>query len=145
YAAKANTVVIRHSSDHKVVALLEIVSPGNKDRASAVRNFADKAEKMLRGGVHLLVIDLIPPGRFDPDGIHKAIWERFAQADEFKLTPDKPLTLAAYIGGEYNEGFIEPTSVGATLAEMPLFLDPSWYIPAPLEATYQTAWEAVPA
>src|SRR5437763_1489327 len=30
YAAKAKAVVIRHASDHRVVAMIEIVSPGNK-------------------------------------------------------------------------------------------------------------------
>jgi hypothetical protein len=27
---------------------------------------------------------------------------------------------------------------------MPLFLKPEAYVPAPLEMTYQSAWEAVP-
>src|SRR5262249_45154712 len=31
YAAKAKTVVIRHASNHQVIAILEIVSPGNKN------------------------------------------------------------------------------------------------------------------
>ena len=31
YAAKARTVTIRHASDHRVVAVIEIVSPGNKN------------------------------------------------------------------------------------------------------------------
>ena len=41
--------------------------------------------------------------------------------------------------------FIEPSvEVGATLCDMPMFLTPEVYIPLPLEATYQSAWEAVP-
>ena len=63
----------------------------------------------------------------------------------FALPPDRPLTLAAYIGGPIPEAFVEPTAVGATLANMPLFLTPGEYVPVPLEATYQSAWEAVPA
>src|SRR2546421_2236943 len=30
YAAKARAVTIRHSSDHRVVAVIEVISPGNK-------------------------------------------------------------------------------------------------------------------
>ena len=30
YAAKARTVAIRHTSDHRIIAMVEIVSPGNK-------------------------------------------------------------------------------------------------------------------
>ena len=58
---------------------------------------------------------------------------------------DKPLTLVSYIGGLIPEAFIEPTAIGAVLPEMPLFLTPEVYVPLPLEATYQSAWEAVPS
>ncbi len=143
YAAKARTVVIRHVS-HQIIAMIEIVSPGNKNSRHALRAFVDKASQVLRSGIHLVVIDLFPPGPRDPQGIHKAIWDEFID-NEFTLPVDMPLTLASYIGGLVPEAFIDPTAVGATLAEMPLFLTPEVYVPLPLEATYQSAWEAVPA
>jgi hypothetical protein len=31
------------------------------------------------------------------------------------------------------------------LIDMPLFLEPDRYVPTPLQSTYQSAWEAVPA
>jgi hypothetical protein len=43
------------------------------------------------------------------------------------------------------EVFIKPAAVGAGLPEIPLFLTPDDYIRVPLAATYQSAWEAVPA
>ena len=43
------------------------------------------------------------------------------------------------------KAYIEPVAVGDVLPHMPLFLDPELYVHVPLEATYQTAWEAVPA
>lgn len=43
------------------------------------------------------------------------------------------------------EAFIEPVAVGDELPEMPLFLAADIYIHAPLEATYESAWEAVPS
>jgi hypothetical protein len=49
-------------------------------------------------GVHLLVIDLFPPGKRDPEGIHKAIWDQFEEQD-IETTPNKPLTLASYDAG----------------------------------------------
>jgi hypothetical protein len=39
----------------------------------------------------------------------------------------------------------EPVAVGDKLPKMPLFLNDETYIPIPLEATYRSAWEAVPA
>jgi hypothetical protein len=144
YAAKAKAVVIHHTSDHRVVAVVEIVSPGNKNNRHGLRAFVEKAVELLRGGIHLLILDPFPPGPRDPQGIHKAIWDEYTDSD-FTLPPDRPLTLAAYIGGPCPEAFVEPTAVGRPLAEMPLFLAPDSYILVPLEPTYQSAWEAVPA
>lgn len=41
YAERANRIVIRHHLG-TIVAIIEIVSPGNKDRRAAVRNFVEK-------------------------------------------------------------------------------------------------------
>ena len=144
YATKAKAVVIRHTSNHRVVAMVEIVSPGNKNSRTALRTFVEKAEELLRAGIHLLIVDLFPSSHRDPQGIHKAIWDQFMD-NEFALPPDRRLTLAAYIGGLIPETFVEPVAVGGTLPDMPLFLTPGEYVPVPLEATYQSAWEAVPA
>jgi hypothetical protein len=144
YAAKAKAVTIRHASGHRVVAIVEIVSPGNKSSRQSVRQFADKAEEFLRAGIHLLVIDLFPPSPRDPEGIHKVIWNQFLD-NVFMLPPDEPLTLASYIGGPIPETFVNATAVGLPLPEMLLFLTPAEYISVPLEPTYQSAWDEVPA
>ena len=144
YAAKAKAVVIRHTRDHQVVAVLEVVLPGNKNSQNGLRAFVRKAREAMQGGIHLLIVDLFPAGPRDPEGIHRAIWEE-REGDELTFSPDRPLTAVAYIGGLFPEAFIEPLAVGDPLPEMPLFLTPEVYVPVPLEATYQSAWEAVPA
>jgi hypothetical protein len=144
YAAKAKAIVIRHVSGHHIVAIVEIVSPENKNSRNGLRAFMEKAVQIIRAGIHLLLVDLFPPGPRDPQGIHKVIWDEFID-NEFTLPPDKPLTLAAYNASGYPEAFVEPTAVGATLPDMPLFLAPDIYIPVPLETTYLAAWDAVPA
>jgi hypothetical protein len=35
--------------------------------------------------------------------------------------------------------------VGDVLPDMPLFLQPDWYVNVPLESTYQAAYRGVPA
>jgi hypothetical protein len=143
YASKAKALVIRHSSNHAVVAMIEIVSPGNKNNRHGLRAFVEKAEEALRAGVHLLIVDLFPPGPRDPQGIHKAIWDEFSE-DAFTLPPQKPLTLAAHIGGPCPEAFVEPVAAGLSLPDMPLFLTTATYVPVPLATTYESAWQAVP-
>jgi hypothetical protein len=143
YARKANRVTVRHP-DGDVVAVVEIVSPGNKESAYAVRSFARKAVEFLHAGVHLLIVDLFPPGPRDPQGIHKAIWDRLRE-EPFTLPPDKPLTVAAYAVGTEIVAYVEPVAVGDVLPEMPIFLTAQRYVPCPLEISYQTAWNQFPA
>jgi hypothetical protein len=142
YARKANRITIRHP-DGEVVAVVEIVSPGNKDSRHALNAFARKAVEFLEAGVNLLIVDLFPPGRRDPEGIHKAIWDRLHD-EPFTLPPDKPLTVVAYAVGTETVAYVEPVGVGDPLPDMPVFLTGDRYVLCPLEATYQTAWEQFP-
>jgi hypothetical protein len=41
--------------------------------------------------------------------------------------------------------FLEPVAICDKLPKMPLFLSPERYVVAPLEDTYRSAWESVPA
>jgi hypothetical protein len=143
YARKRKRVVIRHRSGDHVVAMVEIVSPGNKASRQALRSFVEKASELLEAGIHLLIIDLFPPGPRDPQGIHGAIWSEIVE-DDYLQPADKPLTLVAYSAGDVQCAYIEPVAVGDALPDMPLFLEPEIYIPLPLEVTYQAAFDAVP-
>jgi hypothetical protein len=142
-ARKAKMVTIRHSSDDRVIAVVEIVSPGNKASRHPFGAFVRKALEFLDAGIHLLIIDLFPPGERDPQGIHAAIWEEWS-GQCFKLPPDRQLTLVAYAAREAITAYIEPVAVGDLLPNMPLFLEPDLYVPVPLEAAYCTAFEDVP-
>jgi len=140
------TLAIRHVSGHRLVALLEIVSPANKDRRATVEQFAAKAVDAMDAGLHLLLVDLFPPGPCDPQGMHGVIWQRLQGSDEpYDLPADEPLTLASYAAGTQVEVYLEHLAVGAVLPEMPLFLHPDRYVNVPLEATYQEAYRGMPA
>ncbi|HEV3255720.1 MAG TPA: DUF4058 family protein, partial [Gemmataceae bacterium] len=144
YRATRRTLTIRHVSNHRIIALAEVPSPANKDRASSVNDFVGKVHSALRHGIHLLVVDLFPPGPGDPHGIHGALWESFDPADHVPPA-DKPLMLAAYLAAKLPEAYLEPLAVGDVLPDMPLFLQPDWYVNVPLESTYQAAYRGVPA
>ncbi|HEV3004285.1 MAG TPA: hypothetical protein VGX78_07470 [Pirellulales bacterium] len=143
YVAKQKSVVIHHASDDRVVALVEIVSPGNKAGRRPLRAFIEKATESLFRGLHLLILDLHPPGTLDPQGIHGAIWEEIAD-HSYRAPADKPLTLVAYSSGPVKTCYVEPVAVGDVLPDMPLFLEPDACVYVPLEATYQAAWREVP-
>lgn len=139
---KAKAVVVRHSSTDNIVAMVELVSPGNKSGNAVFASFVRKAQEVLCKEIHLLIVDLFPPSPRDPEGIHRVIWED--REGSFPLPADAPLTCVSYMAGPIPEVFLDPVATGSPLPEMPLFLTSEIYVPVPLEETYQAAWEAVP-
>jgi hypothetical protein len=143
YARRANRIAVHHKLG-RVVAMIEVVSPGNKDSVHALRSFTHKAVEFLRDGISLVVIDLFPPTSRDPDGSHQALWDELV-GTQFEPRPaDKLLTVASYDPGAGLDTYVEPLAVGDRLPETPLFLEPGWYVNIPLEATYAASWEATP-
>jgi hypothetical protein len=144
YRQRRRTLAIRHVSGHRLIAMVEIVSPANKDRQEWVDEFVGKTVEALDLGVHVLLLDLLPPGRHDPRGLHGAVWNQFDEGP-YDLPVAEPLTLASYAAGPPVKAYVEHLAVGGALPDMPLFLHSQRYIPAPLEAAYLAAYRGVPA
>jgi hypothetical protein len=142
YATKANRVVVRNSAG-RIIAVIELVSPGNKNTRSALRSFVDKAVDLIGQGVNLMVVDLFPPSPRDPQGLHPLIWGEIEE-EPLELPADKPLTIASYAAGVPVTAYVEPVAVGDPLPEMVLFLDPDTYVLVPLEPSYQETWSRCP-
>lgn len=98
YATKKKAVVVHHVSDDQVVAVLEILSPGNKCSGTALKASVTKAQDLLYAGVHLNLVDLLPPGSRDPEGIHPLVWGD-DDFDTFEFVPTKPLTAPGISAG----------------------------------------------
>lgn len=144
YRRRQNIVAVRHVSGDSVVAVVEIVSPGNKAARNPFRAFVQKAADLIESGVHLVLVDPHRPGRRDPNGIHAAIWEAITD-EAYRLPAHKPLTLAAYESGNTVRAYVAHAQVGEALPEMPLFLEPGQSVEVPLESTYSAAFADMPA
>jgi hypothetical protein len=144
YRRKKSSIAVRHVSDDRLIAMVEIISPGNKAARNAFRAFLEKVCDLLEHKIHLLIIDLFPPTKRDPQGIHAAIWQELVDDAMFTPPPDKPLTLAAYESALVVKAFVESVAVGDLLPQMPLILEPDAAVLMPLEETYQRAYAAVP-
>ncbi len=138
------TVTIRHTNGHRIVALIEILSPGNKAGADAVVEFVRKAKDAIRAGIHLVVIDLLPPGRHDPQGMHGEIMQALS-AEEYELPDGEPLTFVSYSAGPTPVAYLQHPGIGDEMPELPLFLTAERYVNLPLESTYATTYRGVPA
>jgi hypothetical protein len=105
YAAKANRIAV-YNPLGDVVAIVELVSPGNKNSRHAIRSFVEKTIDLLRKGVNILIVDPFPPSKRDTQGIHKVIWDEIRE-EPFEIPPDKQLTLVAYSAGVPMKAYVE--------------------------------------
>lgn len=142
-AHNADRIAVRDEAG-RVVAIIEVVSPGNKDTRHAIASFVRKAVDFLHNGINLVVIDLFPPTPRDPDGVHRAIWNELTDEPFAERPANKPLTVAGYDAGVPLVAYVDSVAVGDALPDVALFLAPGWYVNIPLDATYNRSWDETP-
>ena len=142
YASRANRIVIRHHLG-RIVAVIEIVSPGKKDKRGSIRNFVEKTVEFIESGIHVLAVDLFAPTVRDPNGLHQLIWAEIAD-QPFELPEGMDRLLMSYNAGNEKVAYIEPLAIGESMPDMPLFLTPEIHVRIPLETTYHSTWTALP-
>jgi hypothetical protein len=123
-----------------LVAAVELVSPGNKDRPENRRAFLDKCAAYLREGVSVVIVDIVTSRRHN---FHAALMELFNGGEAGQaITAD--LYAVAYrvrlVGQRTQlEAWPSELALGAPLPTLPLWLTESLCVPLELEAGYQTA------
>ncbi len=137
------TIALHRADDHRVVSRIEILGPDQKSSAIAFFAFRAKVLRLLASGIHLLILDILPRGPRDPQGIPGAIWTEIG-GPPITLAPERPLTLTSFEANGTARAFIETRAVGSELPTMPLFLEPGGYVNAALEETYVEAYQHVP-
>jgi hypothetical protein len=144
YRMLRRSIVVHEGASRQVKALIEILSPGNKDGEHHVQQFAVRATADLQQDRHLLIVDVHPAGIANSNSIHGAIWTLLA-GEDCRLPNDKPLTAVAYsMADDCIQAWVEPLAVADPLPDMPLFLAKGKYVAAPLEKTYMAAYEKLP-
>jgi hypothetical protein len=143
YSQKADRIVVKYKTK-RIVAVIEIVSPGNKKSGGSVREFVRKAAKYVDDGVQLLVIDPFPPGRHDPAGMHKAVWDEISVEEPFRFPAGRDRLAFSYEIGMAKTAFIESLAVGSSVPAMPLFLQAGYHVMVDLESTYEAAARGIP-
>jgi len=144
YADKADRIAIRHLTNDRLVAVIEIISAGNKWTRPAIDQLENKVQTLLGEGVHVLLVDLIRSSKQAPWGLPKFFGFSDHKSDP-ETTEEKPFSLMSIRAAYCPEAFIELVGVDDELKSMPLFLTEGRYILVPLEETYEAAWEGVPA
>jgi hypothetical protein len=124
-----------------LVAVIELVSPGNKDRPAERRAFAAKCASYLAQGVSLIVMDVVTNRHAN---LHNDVMRLMEAAPDLDLPADVTLYAVAYRPvrrGEQEEVdlWLRRLAVGAPLPTLPLRLTGDLFVAVDFEAAYQEA------
>lgn len=124
-----------------LVAAIELVSPGNKDRAETRRAFAAKCVGYLTRGIGLIVVDIVTNRLAN---LHNEVMALLGHDGDFLLPSERTTYAAAYRpsrqpSGDQLEVWPTPLALGQTLPVLPLALRNASTVPVDLEATYNEA------
>jgi hypothetical protein len=141
--ARQRRLIVRHVTGHRVVAMLEIVLPGNKDRRRNAYDFAGKVANAVEGGIHVTFVDLFPATPSTPNGLHNLVWREFDR-EPVPAPSDRPLTLAAFVASEPAKMLVEFRVVGDELPKFLLAISSEVGAMLPLADTYAAAFAGSP-
>jgi len=124
----------------RLVGVIELISPGNKDRPEARRTFAAKCVAYLQRGIGLVVVDIVT---IRGGNLHRGVLDLLGQEDTV-LPADAALYAAAYRPAhrdDKNQLDLWPSALalGQPLPLLPLALRGAFFVPVDLEATYSEA------
>lgn len=124
-----------------LVAAVELVSPGNKDRPENRRAFLDKCAAYLREGVSVIVVDIVTSRRHN---FHAALMELFHGGEAAVRAVTSDLYAVTYrvrpVGTRTQlEAWPTALAVGEVLPTLPLWLGERLAVPLDLEAAYREA------
>src|SRR5262245_14603393 len=134
--------VFNTRSGPTLVAAVELVSPGNKDRPEARRAFLAKCLNYLTQGIGLIVIDVVTERRAN---LHDELVRWMGLAEPFLFPAEAPLYAVAYRpvrrapSADQADLWRAPLAVGEPLPVLPLALRGDGVIAVDLEAAYSEA------
>jgi hypothetical protein len=121
-----------------LVAVIELISPANKDREETRQAFTAKCSAYLQRGLGLLIVDVITVRRAN---LHNELMRQRGHGPSTEFTPETTLYAAAYHPKHQNEKneidvWLSALAVDESLPVLPLALRGGMFVPVDLEATY---------
>jgi hypothetical protein len=121
-----------------LVAAIELVSPGNKDRPETRQAFAAKCVSYLTRGIGLIVVDIVTNRLAN---LHNDVMTLLGRGEPFLIAPAAPTYAVAYRpsrqpSGDQIELWPMPLNLGQPLPVLPLALRNAGIVPVDLESTY---------
>lgn len=129
----------------ELVAAIELVSPGNKDRPETRKAFVSKCAALLQKKICVSIVDLVTVKHFN---LYCEVLHAFDQADP-AFAPTPPSTYAVTCRSHRLatrsrfESWAYPMIVGQQLPVLPIWLDDELAISLDLEVSYQQCCSAL--
>jgi hypothetical protein len=125
----------------KLVAAIELISPGNKDRAAEKRAFATWCASYLYQGISVIIVDIVTNRRAN---LHNEVLRIMDATDALQMPQEASLYAVAYRPmqrGQKDEIEIwrSPLALGQALPTLPLWLRGDLVIGVDFEVTYAEA------
>ena len=132
--------------DGKLVAVIELVSPSNKDRPDNRQDFVAKCEAFVNRGVCVTVVDLVTYRDFN---LYCDLLTAVGHTDP-TMSANPPRTYAATVRKRWLtrrrskfETWSAPMAVGQPLPMLPVWVGDREWVPLELEATYVATCQAL--
>jgi hypothetical protein len=125
----------------RLFAVVQIVSPSNKDEPRHCREFVQRCDAFLKQGVCVVIVDLVTTLRASLYAELLAFLgqvERPLASDQCSLYAST-CRLVAKAGPQRLEAWHYPVVVGEALPTLPLWLSETICVPLDLEASYEEA------
>lgn len=134
-------ISIYDQKNSQIVAVIELVSPGNKDAHEKVDLFVEKSVNYLAAGVHYSLIDILSPTKFV---------DNFAKKILFAIKGGEILTEKSLYAAAFQcitpaiQLYYREFEVGENLPEIPIFLTSDYFVLLDLKETYSDTMEDLP-
>ena len=144
YPDSVEALIYSSATGKTLVAAIELVSPGNKDREDARSAFAAKCATYLREGVGVVIVDIVTSRR---NVLHEDLMKAIGGGDSATFDPETGIYTVSYrpVRTQSSERVdIWPTalSVGGELPIVPLPLGTRLCVPLDLNAPYERACQS---
>lgn len=131
--------VLSSEGGPRLVAAIELVSPGNKDRPQTRRAFAAKCASYLYQGIACMVVDVVTSRSAN---LHNEIMDLMLHSATCRLPPETNLYATSYRPVRHDtreeiDAWQAGCGIGDELPTLPLYLGGNLAIVIQLEASYQ--------
>jgi hypothetical protein len=133
-------VQVHREGGLELVAAIELVSPRNKDRPTARRQFATKCAAYLQSGVSVIVVDVVTERH---ENLYAMLLEQLALPHEDHGKGELYAAACRSVPAEAPaqvETWVEPLIIGSVLPTLPLWLETDLALPLELERSYEATF-----